>query len=171
MKNQTPPTTNKKRFRKTHRRSFLTEINFDPNYTLENSNITQPQPTCHFTSLTICPPKSQNSDKNIDQLADNLEKTNLDGEGEQQQGQTMSGYAESFAKQLAQYSGEKEQVTKQNSGNSSSLDKYGSKYSEVHSGNQKSDDNPSGVPAVESEYLRVLLVPLFTQVSCKLAKK
>ena len=161
MKNQ--PTNKNKKFRKTHRRSFLTEINFDPNYTPENK--TESQPTCHFTSLTICPPKSQNSDKNIDQLADNLEKTNLDGEEHPEKGQTMSGYAESFAKQLAQYSGEKEQVSKQNSGNSSSLDKYGSKYSEVHSGNQKSDDNPSGVPAVESEYLRVLLVPLFTQVS------
>ena len=131
---------------------------------------------------------SQNSDKNIEQLTENLGKSNLNENNNNKAAtgkegvpvQSMSGYAESFAKQLAEYSGEKAGVSKQNSGGGSggggngggsggqaSLnDKYGSKYADVHSGNQERRmENPSGVPAVESEYLRVLLVPLFTQVS------
>ena len=128
---------------------------------------------------------SQNSDKNIEQLTENLGKSNLNENTNNNKAatgkeggvpvQSMSGYAESFAKQLAEYSGEKAGVSKQNSGGGGSgggsggqaglNDKYGSKYADVHSGNQERRmENPSGVPAVESEYLRVLLVPLFTQV-------
>ena len=59
---------------------------------------------------------SQYSDKNIDQLTENLGKSNLNENNNNKAAtgkeggvpvQSMSGYAESFAKQLAEYSGEK----------------------------------------------------------------
>lgn len=119
--------------------------------------------------------QSAKSDHSIGSLSEQISKTKLSSRDSDQSvtrkesSETdMGSYADSFAKQLAMYAGEDGRPRPDRSSSrtevkekeSTTSDKYGSYMGK----GDVTEDNPSGVPAVESEYLRVLLVPLLTQL-------